>query len=181
MQAYAVLVRRFRDMACAYAYSLLGDFHLAEDAAQEAFVHAYRDLPTLSAPRAFPGWLKRIVFKHCDRLTCGKRLPLVTLDAAASASDGLLDPSSAAARREMVESVLAAIAALPKPERTVTTLFYVNGYSRRTIAEFLEVPVTTVDNRLHAARRRLREKMARHTVDEEMAKKVLEKMDAADS
>ena len=179
-EAYAAIVRRFRDMACGYAYSLLGDFHLAEDAAQEAFVQAYRDLWMLSAPRAFPGWLKRIVFKHCDRLTRGKRAPLVPLTQAASAAGPDPDPPTAAARQEMAERVLAAVAALPKRERAVATLFYVNGYSRRTIAEFLEVPLTTVDNRLHAARKRLREKMGRDVVDEEIARRVVENMDAAD-
>ena len=45
--AFDTLVRRFRHMAVAYAYSLLGDFHLAEDAAQEAFVRAFRDIASL--------------------------------------------------------------------------------------------------------------------------------------
>ena len=181
MEAYAAIVRRFRDMAYGYAYSLLGDFHLAEDAAQEAFVQAHRDLPMLSAPRAFPGWLKRIVFKHCDRLTRGKQLHLVPLTEAVWAVDPTADPSAAAARQELAERVLAAVAALPKRERAVVTLFYVNGYSRRTIAEYLEVPVTTVDNRLHQARRRLREKIGADAAGKEIARKVLENMDAAEA
>lgn len=180
MEAYAAIVRRFKDMACGYAYSLLGDFHLAEDAAQEAFVQAYRDLPMLSAPRAFPGWLRRIVFKHCDRLTRGKRPPLVSLTAAEPAPDRTAPPPLLAAQHEMAERVLAAVAALPKRERAVAALFYLNGYSRRTIAEFLEVPLTTVDNRLHAARRRLRRSMAKDVLDEEITRKILENMDAAE-
>jgi len=180
VDAYAAVVRQFGDMARGYAYSLLGDFHLAEDAAQEAFVQAYRDLPMLSAPRAFPGWLKRIVFKYCDRLTRGKRPPLTTLDEAARIAGAEPDPSAEAARREMAETVLAAVAALPKRERAVAALFYVNGYSRRTIAEFLDVPLTTVDDRLHAARRLLREKMAKDAVDEQISRKIQENMDAAD-
>jgi DNA-directed RNA polymerase specialized sigma24 family protein len=42
-------------MAYAYAYSILGDFPLAEDATQEAFLEAYRKLPDLRTPEAFPG------------------------------------------------------------------------------------------------------------------------------
>ena len=45
--AYDQIVRRFQDMAVGYGYSLLGDFHLAEDAAQEAFIAAYQQLPQL--------------------------------------------------------------------------------------------------------------------------------------
>ena len=39
-RAFAVVVERFQDMAVGYAYSVLGDFHLAQDAAQEAFIDA---------------------------------------------------------------------------------------------------------------------------------------------
>ena len=39
-QAYGHIVRLFQDMAFGYAYAILGDFHLAEDAAQEAFIEA---------------------------------------------------------------------------------------------------------------------------------------------
>ena len=53
--AYDGIVRRFQDMAVGYASSLLGDFHLAEDAAQEAFVGAWTELPRLREPEAFPG------------------------------------------------------------------------------------------------------------------------------
>ncbi|MBM3276931.1 MAG: hypothetical protein FJY95_02455 [Candidatus Handelsmanbacteria bacterium] len=53
-QAYALLVRRFQDMAVGYAYALLGDFHLAEDAAQEAFVGPGANCPNCGRPRLSP-------------------------------------------------------------------------------------------------------------------------------
>ena len=67
--AFAIVVRRFQDMAVGYGYSMLHDFQLAEDAAQEAFFEAYRTLPKLREPAAFAGWFRRIVFKQCDRIT----------------------------------------------------------------------------------------------------------------
>ena len=45
----------------------MGDFHLAEDAAQEAFVAGYHNLPQLRDVVAFSGWFRRVVFKYCDR------------------------------------------------------------------------------------------------------------------
>src|ERR1044071_8638549 len=80
--AFAELVRAYQDIAVAYASALLGDYHLAEDAAQEAFVEAYRALPALREPLAFPAWFRRIVFKHCDRLTRRRQPTVTTLDAA---------------------------------------------------------------------------------------------------
>ena len=72
--AFGELVRRHQNRAVAYATAILRDRHLAEDAAQEAFVEAYRELASLREPAAFGAWLRRIVFKHCDRLTrrCGR-------------------------------------------------------------------------------------------------------------
>lgn len=75
LAAYDQLVCQFQDMTVAYAYSVMSDFHLAEDAAQEAFVEAFLCLPKLQELLAFPGWLRRIVFKHCDRLTRNKKVP----------------------------------------------------------------------------------------------------------
>ena len=53
-EAYGILVGRFQEMAYGYAYAILGDYQMAEDAAQEAFVEAYRNLVNLRQPLAFP-------------------------------------------------------------------------------------------------------------------------------
>jgi len=159
LDAYGTIVRRFQDMAYGYGYSILGDFHLAQDAAQEAFIEAYRDLPKLREPAAFPGWFRKVVFKHCDRLTRGKHMPTVSLEAAAEIASREPGPDEEAEEHEMRDKVLKAIQALPENERVVTTLFYINGYSQHEIAGFLDVAVTTVKNRLHTSRRRLKERM----------------------
>ena len=159
LDAYGTIVRQFQDMAYGYGYSILGDFHLAQDAAQEAFIEAYRDLPKLRTPAAFPGWFRKVVFKYCDRLTRGKRVPTVPLDDAAEIASREPGPDEQAEEHEMRDKVLKAIQALPENERVVTTLFYINGYSQHEIAGFLDVAVTTVKNRLHTSRRRLKEGM----------------------
>jgi DNA-directed RNA polymerase specialized sigma24 family protein len=82
LDAYGTIVQRFQNMAVGYAYSILGDFHLAEDASQEAFIEAYRALSKLREPAAFPGWFRPIVRKYRDRLTRGVRLETVPLEAA---------------------------------------------------------------------------------------------------
>ena len=61
--AYNAIVIRFQDMAFAYAYSFLKDFHLAQDAAQEAFIGAFHDLPTLRSKKCE---LRRHVRWHSD-------------------------------------------------------------------------------------------------------------------
>ena len=60
---------------------------------------------------------------------------------------------------ETKEQVMAALKGLPDEERTVTTLFYIGGYRQQDIADFLEVSLDTVKNRLRSARHKLKERM----------------------
>jgi RNA polymerase sigma factor (sigma-70 family) len=156
--AFAVLVRRFQDMAVGYGYSILHDFQLAEDAAQEAFFEAYRTLPKLREPAAFAGWFRRIVFKQCDRITRRPRVATVPLDSTTEPIHATHSVVSGPSRteEERKAQVFDAVRQLPEHERAVMTLFYIGGYSMEEVATFLEVPVSTVKGRLHSARERLR-------------------------
>ena len=79
MAAYGRIVRRFQNMALGYAYAILGDVHLAEDAVQDAFVETCLNLSRVYGPKAFPAFLRKVIFKHCDR-AMRKRRPEVTLE-----------------------------------------------------------------------------------------------------
>ncbi len=157
--AFGEIIRRFQDMACGYAFSILGDFHLAQDAAQEAFLEAYRELPKLQSSLAFPGWFRRIVFTRCTRIIDRKKIPTVPLETAGGLPHPALDPGQSLDQRELGEKVLAAIRALPDHQRAVTTLFYINGYSEKDVSDFLEIPLTTVKKRLRESRIHLKERM----------------------
>jgi RNA polymerase sigma factor (sigma-70 family) len=154
--AFCELVRIFQDMAYACAYAVLGDFSLAEDAAQEAFISAWQRLSQLRQPEAFPGWFRRIVLTECNRLTRGKRLRTMLLDEAVSLPAAHAHPQTAIERDELTKEVFMAIKKLPVNERMVVLLFYVKEHSQADISAFLEVPITTVAKRLYSARVRLR-------------------------
>lgn len=156
LDAFGTIVQRFQDMAVGYAYSILGDFHLAQDAAQEAFVEAYRNLAKVYGAVVFPAWLRRIVFKYCDRFTRREQPQMLQLDQVVQIPSEDRDPLEMVEDGEMKQTVLSAIRSLPEEERMVTTLFYIDGYSYKEIATFLEVPATTVDNRLRSSRKRLK-------------------------
>ena len=156
LDAYGAIVQQFQDMAVGYAYSVLGDFHLAEDAVQEAFIEAYPILSRVYGPVAFPSWFRRIIFKHCNRLTRRKRDQFIPPEVMVEIPSDKKDPAEEIEERETKSLVLAAVATLPEKQRQVTTLFYISGFSQKQIADFLEVPVTTVDNRLRASRKKLK-------------------------
>lgn len=82
-QAFTDLVMRFQAMAVGSAYSWLGDVELAREISQEAFLDAHLHLHQLRSAAAFPGWFRKIVLKHCDRVTRQKRIasgPLRRID-----------------------------------------------------------------------------------------------------
>jgi RNA polymerase sigma factor (sigma-70 family) len=155
-EAFGILVRRFQDMAVGYGYSILHDFQLAEDAAQEAFFEAYRTFSKLREPAAFAGWFRRIVFKQCDRITRRRAVATIPLDTAQDLGAVASGFSRTGDEDERKAEVFEAMRELPEHERSTMTLFYIGGYSMDEVATFLEVPVSTVKGRLHSARERLR-------------------------
>lgn len=165
-EAFGLLVARFQNMAYAYAYAVLSDFDLAQDVAQEAFVEAYQILPALREPFAFPAWLKRIVYKHCDRITRRKQHPTIPLEYIEEVALPQLGPAELIERSEISSQMNKAIRAIPANLRAVAILFYISGYSYQEIADFLGVPVKTVKSRLHASRHRLKERMLEMVQDE---------------
>jgi RNA polymerase sigma factor (sigma-70 family) len=156
LDAFGQVVERFQRMAYAVAYTMLGDAHLAEDVAQEAFIEAYICLPKLREPAAFPGWFRRIVHKRGDRLVRGKGPALLSLESAGQQLAGANDPAAAAETRDLQRRVRAAINALPEVDRLPVMLFYLAGYAQHEIATIMELPLTTIKKRLFHARQRLR-------------------------
>ncbi len=150
------LFAAFRGMAYQYAYALLGDAPLAEDAIQEAFITVDARIGQLREPQAFPAWLRRVVYSHCMRLTRGKHVPLVPIDGEMNLHAEDLAPEQTLAERELIHMVQSAVRALPEHERDVTEGYYFMGESQQEIAERLHIPVTTVKKRLQYARKRLR-------------------------
>lgn len=151
--AFGDLIERFWDSSVRWAYFTLGDFDLAQDAAQEAFIAAYRHMGDLQEPRAFPSWLRRIVLSQAGRLLRRQQGTTALDDDALASPD---DPARELDEALLTRNVREAVRDLPAHERSVTELFYLDGYSQQEIADTLELPLTTVKKRLQYARERLK-------------------------
>ena len=160
LDAFAEITRRFQHMAFGYAVSILRDLVTAEDVVQESFVAAWFGLARLEDPAAFPGWLRGIVRHQAHRVLRRKHLEgAVPLAEAHGLVAEALEPEGRIERGRRANTILAAITELPDPLREVVILFYVHECSQQDIATFLGLPVTTVNNRLHAARAKLKRKV----------------------
>jgi RNA polymerase sigma factor (sigma-70 family) len=158
-EAFAELVRRFQDMAYGYAYGILGDADLAEDTAQEAFIAAYQNIGQLQNPGAFPGWLRRIVLTQCSRLIREQQKYPRSTTAAIDLFANQPDPLVMVESQELWEAIWAALQVLPENQRLAMILYYIDGYSQKEVAGFLEVSPPLVRKWLERARQKMRERM----------------------
>jgi RNA polymerase sigma-70 factor (ECF subfamily) len=159
VQAFVDLTRQFQHMAFGAALALVNDFHQAEDVAQEAFVAAWSALPGLADPSAFPNWLRSIVRHQAFRVLRKRALRTVPLTEAEDVPGEEAPVDHRLEQRQQSAMALAAIGGLPDKLREPALLFFVHECSHQDIAVFLGVPVATVNNRLHAARSKLKERM----------------------
>jgi RNA polymerase sigma-70 factor (ECF subfamily) len=157
-RAFAQVVESVREVALAFCYGRLGSRELARDAAQEAFVDAYLHLAQLEDAAAFGAWFRRVLIKHCERRYRRKQP-----DPAALAQERVLAPAIGDAEagllaRERETLVRNEVEALPEHERMVVALYYLADVRVSEIADLLELTETAVKQRLHSARKRLRER-----------------------
>jgi len=168
---YEHIVKRFQPSAFSHAFSVLGDIHLAEDAVQDAFVAAYRNLDSLRVPEAFASWFHKLVSTACSRMTRRRTVSTTALEEAESIADTSESPANRLERKQREQAVHIAIQELPDSLRTVTALYYIGGIGQRDIADYLGLTETVVKKRLFDARKKLKEdimNMARKISDEGM-------------
>ena len=150
-QAFGELVKRYERPVRAVALDVLGDYHLASDVSQDAFVAAYDNLAGLRKPMAFGSWLMKIT-RRCA-------LDFVRRNEQESA----LAPGVAAAKEspngeldEENQWLLAAVMKLPRGEKQVIMLRYFCGNSVKEVAGIVGRSVGTVTKQLSRAHRHLR-------------------------
>ena len=154
--AYAELVSEFKEIALASAFAWLGDADLARDATQDAFLDAYLHINQLKTPAAFPGWLRRIVVKYCDRQTRRKAVISAVEPDHLSASAGSFEADLIS--DEERDRIRLAVERLPEELRMIVALHYFGDATGPEIADFLELPLSTVKKRLRTARGKLKER-----------------------
>ena len=161
--AFGCLVKKYQKPVHALAWRKIGDFHIAQEIMQDAFLKAYKNLSDLKNHNLFAGWLYVIAARLCYDWRQKNATPVASLDNIdvsevdkVSYSRYTAEKQAAEAdetRREVVKKLLQK---LPESERTVITLFYLGEMTINAIGEFLGVSPNTVKSRLSRARNRLR-------------------------
>ncbi len=155
LESFGALYERYHSSMVALAYSMLADRDLAEDAAQEVFAIACRDLRSLKSKERFAAWLAGIC-RNVSRqmLRANKNTPVAPgNDFTAQSRDDTED------RREVIRR---AVWSLREPERELIVMRYFDGFSQGQISEVLDISSQAVNGRLVRAKRKIAEYLKRN-------------------
>jgi RNA polymerase sigma-70 factor (ECF subfamily) len=161
-RAFDLLVAKYQRKLGRLLSRFIRDPAEVEDVAQEAFIKAYRALPSFRGDSAFYTWLYRIGINTAKNylVALGRRAPTVTefnSDEAESFEDGeqlrdINTPESMLMSKEIGSTVNAAMEDLPEDLRTAITLREIEGLSYEEIASIMNCPIGTVRSRIFRAR-----------------------------
>jgi RNA polymerase sigma-70 factor (ECF subfamily) len=165
--AFDVLVLRYQDRLVHSLEHSLGSREDALDAAQQAFLLAWRQLSKFRGESGFYSWLYRIA-RNAAISNARRRRPVGSLDQlteaglAEPADQGVkVTPGAAMEVDEEVQRLRQALAQVPQDFREVLVLKDIDDMSYEQIAELLGIPAGTVRSRLFRARQNLLERMQR--------------------
>lgn len=168
LSAYDELMQRYEKKVYALCFRMTGNSDDAADLAQEAFLKAFRALPSFKGQSQFSTWLFRIVTNTCldDRRKRSRRPVSVSLDKPVDTGDGEMqialpagdpDPLSTALAAELQAEIQGLLNKLPPGQKIIVVMRDLEGYSYEEIAAALQLNVGTVKSRLNRARARLRD------------------------
>jgi RNA polymerase sigma-70 factor, ECF subfamily len=160
--AFDLLVAKYQRKLTRLLSRFIRDPAEVEDVAQEAFIKAYRALPSFRGDSAFYTWLYRIGINTAKNylVALGRRAPTTTefdSEEAENFEDGdhlrdINTPESLLMSKQIGETVNEAMDALPEELRTAITLRELEGLSYEEISEMMNCPIGTVRSRIFRAR-----------------------------
>jgi len=156
--AFAHIVETYQRPVYNLCYRMLGNPNDAEDAAQEAFLRAYKALGSYDPKRSFATWVLSIASHYCIDQLRKRRLNAFSLDDERTwfePADPGPHPEKVAVDRERQVKVQALLDHLSPKDRAAVIFRYWYGYSYAEIAESLSLTISAVKSRLHRARKEL--------------------------
>jgi RNA polymerase sigma-70 factor, ECF subfamily len=167
--AFELLVSKYQRKLARLLSRFIRDPTEVEDVTQEAFIKAYRALPSFRGDSAFYTWLYRIGINTAKNylVAMGRRAPTTT-DIDSEEAEGFEDgdqlrdlntPENEMMSRQVAETVNQTLEELPEELRTAITLREIEGLSYEDIANIMACPIGTVRSRIFRAREAIADKL----------------------
>lgn len=167
-EAFGEIVNRWERKIFALCYGMLGREDEAKDAAQEAFINAYRNLVKFRGDAKVSSWLHRIAVNQClTKKRREKTRSETFLDEEKNEEEKFFvapenqTPSHKFESNEKTRAVRQVISSLPEDLRQIVVMKEFEEMTFQEIAETLELPLSTVKSRLYTALKQMRMKLER--------------------
>jgi len=150
--AFGLILDRYQEKVFRLAFSILKDAGRAEEVTQDIFLKLWQALPLYDGRASLSTWLYTIARNRCFSAFRREAMRMSTP----------IEACGEPARRETVSQraeIRQLLERLPRLQREVITLFYLEDESIQDVAQILGLPDGTVKSHLHRARRALAEMM----------------------
>lgn len=156
-EAFGELVKRNQSLVRNLLLRMTGNRAIADDIAQEAFLHAFERLDQFRGVGSFRSWLCRVAYTKMLMSVRKRQSETRMKDAVASMQVG---DAPREVEREAVLDLDRALATLDEPERAAVILSYAGNFSHAEIADALKLPLGTVKSHISRGRAKLRATLA---------------------
>lgn len=163
-ESFALLVEKYKDIIFGVCFSLLKNYHDANDAAQETFIKVYKSIKRFKFDSSFQTYITRIAINTCkdEFRKQSKNNAAISIDDdenSVEIKDASDTPEAAFEKKERREKVRQAILELPEKYREIIILRDLNGASYEEISKILKISQGTVKSRINRARLSLKENL----------------------
>lgn len=156
-QVYAQIINKYKDPLFATILRMTRNQQDAADLVQEAFIKVYHQLGKFDGKGSFSSWIYRVAINHCMDEFRKKRHKMVENEMREDHIRDSNHPEVIFLKKERNRQLEKLIGCLPEEERMIILLRYVNELSYSEIGELMNLPLATVRNKLHRAKKKLRE------------------------
>jgi len=168
-QSFEQLIKENEPKIINLIYGMTGDYHIAQDLAQETFIKAFQSRQSFNGQSKISTWLYRIAVNttidYQRKSSVRKENPAEEIESTTTETQ---DPDKTCQKTAMRKMLFRAISQLPEQQREIYTLREINGCSTKEVAEVLNISIDLAKWRLHKARTMIRKQLAKGNIYENM-------------
>ena len=160
-QAYAFIINKYKNQLYGTILRMTKNPQDAQDLVQEAFIKVYNQLGKFDGNGSFSSWMYRVAMNHCMDEFRKKRYQMKQVKVNEEKVINPNHPDIIFLKKKKSRQLERLIATLPEDERMIILLRYVNELSYDEISELVEIPLSQVRNKLHRAKKKMRDTVKR--------------------